>query len=260
MHSESLIRLGSFVAILAMMFWSEGAFPKRALSAPRLRRYLNNLAMGGMSTLAVRIFLPVLPMGVALYCSANQYGLLHQFAVPYWDACILTILLLDFAVWLQHMLFHKVRALWRVHRMHHADVDIDASTAVRFHPIEIVLSFAYRGILVFILGAPAAAVLVFDVLINCCAVFNHANVSLPPALDRWLRLFVVTPDMHRVHHSTDMREANTNYAFNFPWWDRMFGTYKAHPDKGHENMSIGLNIFRDAKYVSAIRMLAMPFL
>lgn len=259
MPVETIIRLGSFAAVLAVMSWLESVFPRRALTAPRLRRSLNNLGMAAFSTFVARIIFPMLPVTVAFYCQKNAVGLFHLFDMPYWLSFASTIVLLDMAVWFQHLVFHKYLILWRIHRMHHADVDIDASTGVRFHPMEIVISFAYKICLIFLFGTPPEAVVAFEVLLNCCAVFNHANVRIPVSLDAWLRLLIVTPDMHRVHHSTDMREASTNYGFNFPWWDRLFGTYTAQPKLGHDGMKIGLNIFRDSRYISAIQMLAIPF-
>ncbi|OIQ51754.1 Fatty acid hydroxylase superfamily protein [Pseudodesulfovibrio hydrargyri] len=260
MTTETLLRLGSFLAILAVMGAAETLRPRRGLSTGKGRRWFANLSVAVLASVLTRVLIPILPAGVAAYCRTHGLGLLHLVSPPPVLAWIVSVLVLDMAIYWQHVLFHRRQLLWRVHRMHHADLDIDASTGIRFHPIEIVLSMLIKLAVVLVLGPPAGAVILFEILLNGCAVFNHANVRIPLHVDRVLRLFLVTPDQHRVHHSTNMREANMNFGFNFPWWDRMFRTYKPQPDLGHERMRIGLNIFRDREYGGLIRMLTIPFL
>ena len=260
MTSEATIRLGSFVFMLVVMGVAETLWPRRTLDISKIHRWFSNISVSILSTLLIRLFIPVIPTALALYCQENNLGLFNLILLPGWVTIPLCVLLLDMIIYWQHVAFHKQRLLWRIHRMHHADTNIDASTGIRFHPIEIVLSMFIKLTFIFLLGPPAVAVIIFEILLNSCALFNHANVRFPLAVDSILRLLVVTPDMHRVHHSTDMREANMNYGFNFPWWDRLFGTYKAQPDLGHGNMIIGLNIFRDTAFVRLHKMLTIPFL
>ena len=260
MSTETLLRLGSFLGILIVMGVAESLWPRRVLTSARLRRWTSNLSVAFLSAGLVRLIIPLIPATMAVYCREHGLGLLNLFAIPPAAAFILSVLILDMTIYWQHVLFHKQRLLWRIHRMHHVDLDIDASTGVRFHPIEILFSMLIKLTVVFLLGPPAGAVILFEILLNGCALFNNANVRIPLAVDRVLRLILVTPDQHRVHHSTDMREANMNFGFNFPWWDRMFGSYKAQPDLGHDHMKIGLNIFRDREYGRLTRMLTIPFL
>ena len=260
MTTETLLRLGSFLAILAVMGAAETLWPRRTLSTGKGRRWFANLSVAFIASILTRVLVPLLPAAVAAYCAVHEIGLLHIVPLPQVPAWIVSVLALDMAIYWQHVLFHRHRLLWRVHRMHHADLDIDASTGIRFHPIEIILSMLIKLAVVLVLGPPAGAVILFEILLNGCALFNHANVRIPLHVDRILRLFLVTPDQHRVHHSTDMREANMNFGFNFPWWDRMFKTYKPQPDLGHEGMRIGLNLFRDREFGRLTRMLAIPFL
>ena len=260
MTTETLLRLGSFLAILAVMGAAETLWPRRTPTTGRLRRWTANLSVAFLSTVLTRLLVPFIPAVVAAWCAEHGVGLFNFFALSPVPGWIASVLALDLTIYGQHVLFHHHQILWRVHRMHHIDLDIDASTGIRFHPIEIVLSMLIKLAVVVLLGPPAGAVILFEIMLNGCAVFNHANVRIPLHVDRWLRLILVTPDQHRVHHSTDMREANMNFGFNFPWWDRLFGTYKAQPELGHDGMRIGLNIFRDPKYGGLARMLALPFL
>ena len=260
MNTETLLRLGSFLTILAAMGTVETLWPRRRLSTGKGRRWFSNLSVAFLASVLTRVLIPLLPAAVAAYCAAHGIGLLHIVPMPPVVAWVGSVLVLDMAIYWQHVLFHRQRLLWRVHRMHHADLDIDASTGIRFHPVEIALSMLIKLAVVLILGPPAGAVILFEIVLNGCAMFNHANVRIPLKADRILRLFLVTPDQHRVHHSTDMREANMNFGFSFPWWDRMFRTYKAQPDLGHKGMRIGLNIFRDSEFGKLTRMLAIPFL
>ncbi len=260
MDGEIGIRVGSFVLALAVLGWAEARWPRRARVAGKPRRWAGNLSMVLLDSLAARLLVPVLPVALAAGLAGRGWGLLPALGLagPAWD--VAAVLALDLAIYWQHRAFHAFRPLWRLHRMHHADLDLDVTTALRFHPGEILLSMGWKLALVALFGPSPLAVLLFEVQLNVCAMFNHANLGLPLALDRGLRLVLVTPDMHRVHHSTDLREANTNFGFSLPWWDRMFGTYKAQPDRGHQAMSIGLNIFRDPKYMDVWWMLAQPFL
>ncbi|HEX8873656.1 MAG TPA: sterol desaturase family protein [Nitrosospira sp.] len=212
-----------------------------------------------LNTLVIRIVFPTAAVGVALLGESRGWGLLNAFNIPAWIAVPASVVALDFAIYLQHVLFHAVPLLWRLHRMHHADLDFDVTTGVRFHPVEIVLSMCIKLMVVIALGAPALAVLIFEVSLNATSLFNHANVRIPLPLDRVLRWLMVTPDMHRVHHSWYPNETNSNFGFNLPWWDRLLGTYKDQPLDGHEQMTIGINQFREPAWERLDRMLIQPF-
>ena len=256
---EPTIRLGCFAGVLlAMMAW-EVLAPKRPLSQPRGLRWTGNIGVVLAGTLLVRVIFPMGATAVAGIAEARGLGLFNLVPVPDPLAVVLSVLLLDLAIYAQHVAFHHVPLFWRLHRMHHADLDIDATTGVRFHPIEIALSLAIKMAVILALGAPAFGVFIFEVLLNATSIFNHGNVRMPAALDRALRLVLVTPDMHRVHHSIHAREHNSNFGFNLPWWDRLFRTYRDQPAAGHAGMTIGLPVFRDAKELRLHRMLAQPF-
>ncbi len=260
MSTELNIRIGVFLVMLIVMGLAEIRWPRRPLDAPKGQRWFSNISISFISSILARIIAPIAPVGAAMYCAEHGFGLLNFLPLQPWLAFLTSILLLDMLIYWQHVIFHRIPILWLIHRMHHADVNIDASTGIRFHPIEIGMSIFIKLAAIILLGPSPEAVIAFEVLLNGCALFNHANVRLPLKLDAALRLLMVTPDMHRVHHSTDMNEANMNYGFNFPWWDRMFGTYKAQPNAGHTNMRIGLNIFRDPKFNQLRRMLTIPFI
>jgi sterol desaturase/sphingolipid hydroxylase (fatty acid hydroxylase superfamily) len=255
---EPVLRLSAFLAVLAAMAVWEVAAPRRRREIPRLLRWSNNLALVAIDAAAVRVAFPVAAVGVALHAQANGWGLLNALDIPGWAAFPIAVVALDFAIYLQHVLFHAVPALWRLHRMHHADLEFDVTTGLRFHPVEILLSMGLKLGVVVALGAPPAAVLAFEVLLNASAMFNHSNVALPPRVDRGLRLMLVTPDMHRVHHSVDPAETNSNYGFALPWWDRLLGTYRAQPRAGHEGMTIGVGMFRTRRDLWLDRMLWQP--
>lgn len=256
--NEPIIRLVFFLGILvAMTLWEMGA-PRRRIEIPRLIRWTNNLGVVVIDTILVRLTYPVAAVGLALFAKQNGWGLFNVVEVPGWVAILISIVALDFAIYLQHVLFHAVPALWRLHRMHHADLGFDVTTGLRFHPIEILLSMGIKMGLVAALGPPAVAVLIFEVLLNATAMFNHSNVRIPQGIDRVLRLFVVTPDMHRVHHSVIPAETDSNYGFNLPWWDRLLGTYTAQPRDGHEGMSIGFEQFRTVRDQWLDKMLIQP--
>lgn len=260
LSNEMAIRLGFFFTTLVVMGMWEWLAPRRVLSVSRLRRWLNNLSVVSFNTLIIRVLFPAAAVGVAAFAAGQGWGVLNHFALPPWLAIPVAVVVMDLAIYLQHVMVHALPLLWRVHRMHHADLDIDVTTGLRFHPIEIVLSMLIKFATVSLLGAPVVAVVLFEVLLNVTSMFNHSNVRIPPALDRVLRLFVVTPDMHRVHHSIVHDETNSNFGFNLPWWDRLFGTYRAQPRAGHEGMTIGIELFRAERDVTGFfRMLLIPF-
>jgi sterol desaturase/sphingolipid hydroxylase (fatty acid hydroxylase superfamily) len=256
--NEPLIRLAVFVGVLALMAGLEAYFPRRQRAAGRWLRWPNNLGVVVVDSLIVRILFPTAAVGIALAMEGRGVGLLPWLGMPQPLAILLAIVVLDFAIYLQHVMFHAVPLLWRLHRMHHADLDFDVTTGLRFHPVEIVLSMVIKLMVVVALGAPAVAVLIFEVLLNATAMFNHANLRLPGWLDRALRLVLVTPDMHRVHHSVVPRETNSNFGFNLAVWDRIFGTYRAQPSAGHDAMTIGIQQFRDPRELRLDRMLTQP--
>lgn len=256
--AEPEIRLTAFLGVLAGMALWEIAAPRRRRDFPRVIRWTNNLALVIVDTVILRLTFPILAVGLAVMAEDRDWGLFNILDIPAWGAALVSMLLLDLAIYLQHVMFHAVPALWRLHRMHHADLDFDATTGLRFHPVEIVISMAVKLAVVAALGPPAFAVLLFEVILNATALFNHANINLPVSIDRWLRWAVVTPDMHRVHHSVDPRETNSNYGFNLPWWDRLLGTYVAQPAKGHTEMQIGIEQFRTKRDLWIDRMLVQP--
>lgn len=257
--NEPLIRLAAFAGVLLSMVLFELLAPRRPQEHPRRARWPGNLGIVALDTLLVRLMFPAAAVGVALLAERGGWGLLNVLEPPAWAAITASVLVLDLTIYFQHVLLHAVPALWRLHRMHHADLDFDVTTGVRFHPLEIVLSMVIKLGVVAALGAPAVAVLIFEVLLNASSMFNHGNVRIPGRLDAALRWLVVTPDMHRVHHSIVPRETNSNFGFNVPWWDRLFGTYRPQPAAGHEGMTIGIEQFRDARELQLHRMLAQPF-
>jgi sterol desaturase/sphingolipid hydroxylase (fatty acid hydroxylase superfamily) len=258
LSNEPLIRLGFFLGVFAAMAAWERAAPRRRLGLSRWLRWPNNLGLTALNTALARGVIPTAAVAVALLGEARGWGLLNNLAVPSGVKIVAAVIALDFAIYLQHVLFHAVPALWRLHRMHHADLDLDVTTGARFHPVEILLSTVIKFAAVAALGAPAAAVLIFEVLLNATSMFNHGNVRLPAGLDRVLRWLVVTPDMHRVHHSVVPRETNSNFGFSITWWDRLFGTYRAQPEAGHEALTIGIGQFRAAREQWLDRMLTQP--
>ncbi|MBT8142098.1 MAG: sterol desaturase family protein [Gammaproteobacteria bacterium] len=257
---ETPIRLGFFLGIFALMCVWEILAPKRDLTVSKATRWLSNLSIVILNTLLLRLLFPAAAVGVAIVAQSNSWGLFNYFSVPGWLALFLSVILLDMVIYWQHVFFHKIPVLWRIHRMHHADMDIDVTTGSRFHPVEIILSMLIKFAIVIALGVPAVAVIVFEVILNLTAMFNHSNVRLPLGLDKIIRLFIVTPDMHRVHHSVIPKETNSNFGFNLSVWDKIFRTYKAQPDKGHLGMTIGLHEYRDEKVAERLPgMLMIPF-
>jgi sterol desaturase/sphingolipid hydroxylase (fatty acid hydroxylase superfamily) len=259
MKYEALLRLVFFLGIFAAVAYAETASPRRALTTSKSGRWFANIGIVVLNAVALRLVFPLAAMGTAVLAEQRGWGLLNNVQVPYGLAVVISVLALDFVIYLQHVMFHAVPALWRLHMMHHADLDFDVTTGSRFHPIEILLSMVIKMATVAALGPPALGVFLFEVLLNGTAMFNHGNLRLPDHVDRVLRLFVVTPDMHRVHHSVFPFEANSNFGFNAPWWDRLMGTYRDQPRLGHEGMTIGLNQFRDPGRLTLPWMLILPF-
>jgi len=261
LQHEPVIRLGAFFGILCIMALWEVAAPRRARALPKWRRWASNLGIVFLNSALLRLVFPAAAVGFAVLAQSQGWGLFNQHTAPFALAVLASVVILDFAIYLQHVMFHAVPVLWRLHRMHHADLDFDVTTGARFHPIEILLSMLIKLAVIALLGPPAVAVMIFEVILNATAMFNHGNVRLPVGLDRVLRLLVVTPDMHRVHHSIEDHETNSNFGFNLPWWDRLFGTYQAQPDAGHEAMTIGIRDYREPKLVTDLPgMLVLPFL
>jgi len=257
--TELMIRLGAFAGIfLAMALW-ELLAPRRPWAVGRTPRWPSNFGIVMVDALAVRLLIPTAAVGVALIAAERDFGLFHLLGWPGWLAGLLGFLVLDLVIYGQHVVFHKVPWLWRLHRMHHADLDIDVTTGVRFHPIEILLSMLIKIATVALVGIPAGAVVAFEVVLNATSLFNHSNAAMPAWLERVIRLLVVTPDMHRVHHSIVRAETDSNFGFNLPWWDRLFGTYRAEPAAGHDGITIGLPIFRDRRELRLDRLLTQPF-
>lgn len=257
---EGIIRFSFFLGILMLMAFWEWLSPRRPLTTSKALRWYSNLGLVIMDTLALRLLLPFQAVGLALFVQNQGWGLLNNISLPYWLAIFIGILGLDFVIYLQHAVFHFIPLFWRFHRVHHTDLDFDVTTGIRFHPIEILLSMGIKMVAVVILGPSPIAVILFEVILNATSMFNHGNVHLPASVDRILRLFVVTPEMHRVHHSILFKEFNSNFGFNFPWWDRLLGTYRAQPSAGHEGMTIGLGQFREPNSITLPWLLILPFI
>ncbi|MBI2470804.1 MAG: sterol desaturase family protein [Planctomycetes bacterium] len=258
---EVSVRLSFFFGILAVMALWELAAPRRRLTVSKVFRWINNLGVVFLNSFLLRFAFPTAAVGVAVFALEHGWGVLNHFRLPYWAAVVLSVIVLDFIIYLQHVMFHAVPVFWRIHRMHHADLDFDVTTGIRFHPIEIILSMFIKSAGVVVLGPPVLGVIIFEVALNATSMFNHSNVRILRGVDRILRWFVVTPDMHRVHHSTEEHETNSNFGFNLPWWDRLLGTYRAQPRMGHEGMTIGLEDFRDKKRCIMLPgMLSIPFI
>src|SRR5471032_1554371 len=256
---EIAIRVGgSAVVFAALMLW-EWFAPRRSLTVGRRPRWPGNLGILAIDIVAVRLLVPTAAVGVALIAATRGWGLFAMLGLPAWAAITLGVIALDLVIYTQHVVFHHVPVLWRLHRMHHADLDIDVTTGVRFHPLEILLSLAIKIAAVVVLGVPAVAVLIFEVLLNASAMFNHSNVALPRRLEPIARWIIVTPQMHQVHHSVVRAETDSNFGFNLPWWDRLFGTYLEGPAAGEKDMTIGLPVFRDAGELRIVRLLTQPF-
>ncbi len=257
--AEPLVRGGFFLGVLGCMVAWELLAPRRRSELPRLLRWGGNLGLAALDTVLVRLAFPLVAVPFAFLAEQRGWGLLNAWDVPAWTSIAVGLVALDLAVYLQHVMLHAVPVLWRFHRVHHADLEFDVTTGLRFHPLEILLSMGFKLAVVAALGPPAVAVLVFEVLLNATSMFNHGNVRLPPKLDRWLRWVVVTPDMHRVHHSIHPVETNSNFGFNLPWWDRLLGTYRDQPRDGHATMAVGTEQFRTRRDLRLDHMLIQPF-
>jgi sterol desaturase/sphingolipid hydroxylase (fatty acid hydroxylase superfamily) len=256
---EPFIRLAFFAGIFALVGVAEAFAPRRTLVASKQKRWINNILLSFTNTIILRLVFPILPVGVALYCSQKGWGMLNYFPIPLWVAIICGIVILDLTIYAQHKMFHSMPVFWRLHKVHHIDQDIDVTTGLRFHPLEMILSMIIKVTAVAVIGAPAVSVVIFEILLNGTTMFNHGNLNIPLTVDRLIRLLIVTPDMHRVHHSVIVRETNSNYGFNFSWWDRLFGTYRPQPENSHLQMQIGLSGYHDPKYLQLDQMLIIPF-
>jgi sterol desaturase/sphingolipid hydroxylase (fatty acid hydroxylase superfamily) len=260
MNNEVTIRLSFFLGVFAVMALWELIAPRRTLAISKVVRWVNNLGLVFLNSFILRLLFPAAAVGMAAFASEQGWGLFNYYQTSFMVAVIVSVIAMDFIIYLQHVMVHAVPALWRLHRVHHADPDFDVTTGARFHPIEIILSMLIKFAVIAVLGPPVLAVIIFEVVLNATAMFNHSNVRLHTTIDKVLRLIVVTPDMHRVHHSVEDDEANSNFGFNLPWWDRLFGTYRDQPRAGHENMTIGIHTYNDPKLVSWIHgMLWLPF-
>jgi sterol desaturase/sphingolipid hydroxylase (fatty acid hydroxylase superfamily) len=256
---EPILRTGFFVGIFAAVALAELLRPRRPLLTSKAGRWFANVGIIFIDAAILRVVFPLPAAAFAVWVGQKGWGLFSLVSLPFWSEVVLSIILLDFVIYLQHVAFHAIPTLWRLHMMHHADMDTDLTTGTRFHPIEILLSMGIKFCAIVLLGAPAIGVILFEIILNGTAMFNHGNIFIPVDRDRVLRLFLVTPDMHRVHHSVFPNETNSNFGFSLPWWDRLMGTYRPQPARGHEEMTIGLHQFRDSSQLGLIRLLLMPF-
>ncbi|GMR05606.1 MAG: sterol desaturase family protein [Gammaproteobacteria bacterium] len=258
--NEKLIRMGFFFGVLITMALWEISAPRRKLTVSKTLRWTNNLGLVFFNSFILRVLFPAAAVGVAVTASQQGLGLFNVYELPLYVTVIASVVILDFVIYVQHVMVHAIPVLWRLHRVHHADPDIDVTTGARFHTLEIILSMLIKFATILLLGPPVVAVILFEIILNVTAMFNHSNVGLPPALDRVLRWVLVTPDMHRVHHSVEDDEANSNFGFSLTWWDRLFGTYRDQPRGGHKEMVIGIHNYHDTKDVSWITgILILPF-
>jgi sterol desaturase/sphingolipid hydroxylase (fatty acid hydroxylase superfamily) len=258
--NEIYLRLGFFFAIFISMALWELTAPRRILTTSKGNRWIVNLSITIINAFVVRLIFPIAAIGIAITAQENGWGISNILGLNHWLFGITAILILDLVIYLQHVAFHHIPIFWRLHMVHHTDLDIDVTTGARFHPVEILLSMSIKILMIVIIGVPAYSVLAFEILLNGTSMFNHSNIFISPKIDKVLRLLVVTPDMHRVHHSVIIRETNSNFGFNFPWWDRIFGTYKEQPTAGHKDMKIGLANFRDSKRLTLAYILTLPVL
>ena len=260
MNHELIIRLSFFITIFCSLAVWEHLQPRRGQTLPKKPRWFNNLTIALLDTVIVRLLIPLVPVSIALLAQEQGWGLLNMLVLPYPVEVVLAVIALDCTIYIQHLLFHITPFLWPFHLVHHVDLDLDVTSGVRFHPVEIIISMGIKLTAVIVLGASPLSVLVFEILLNAASMFNHSNIFIPLGLDRVIRLMIVTPDMHRVHHSVIIKEANSNYGFTLPWWDRFFGTYRAQPAKGHQDMLIGNALFLDGRKQKLNWLLLLPFL
>ena len=257
---EVAIRAGVFFGVLILIAVWEVLAPRRASTISKVVRWGNNLGLVVFNSILLRFIFPTAAVGVAIFVSEHNWGLLNYVQLPSFAAASISIVVLDFVIYFQHVLMHAIPALWRLHRVHHADLDYDFTTGVRFHPLEIIVSMLIKFVAILLLGPPVAAVVIFEIILNASSMFNHGNIKLPAALDRILRLLIVTPDMHRIHHSVEKDESNRNFGFNLSLWDRFFGTYRRQPRAGHEEMVVGIQNYRELRDVTSIHgLLLLPF-
>ncbi|MDH5786636.1 MAG: sterol desaturase family protein, partial [Chromatiales bacterium] len=256
---ETTIRLGVFLGSFCLLAFLEWLNPRRLLTQKKIGRWLNNFSLVVLGAIAIRLIFPVAAVGTAYLIQQNHFGLIHYFDPPYWLAVVVSIALLDLSVYFQHVIFHIMPILWRFHRVHHSDLDCDVSTGIRFHPIEIILSMVIKIVFIIMLGVPVLAVIIFEVVLNLMSMFTHSNIRINKRLDSVLRWFLVTPDMHRIHHSARENETNSNFCFHLSIWDRLFGTYLEEPRNGHDKMVIGLDQFRESKWQNLSGLLYLPF-
>jgi len=261
LSNEKQVRMGFFFGMLAFIGLWEIIAPKRALTISKTIRWVNNLGLVFFNSFILRILFPAAAVGVAVVATEQGWGLFNYYQLPGYLAIVASVVIMDLVIYIQHVMVHAIPLLWRLHRVHHADLDYDVTTGSRFHTLEIILSMLIKFATIFLLGPPVVAVIIFEIILNATAMFNHGNISLPRTVDKYLRWFLVTPDMHRVHHSIEDDEANSNFGFSLPWWDRIFGTYRAQPRAGHKGMTIGINKYRDPKQVSWLPgLLTLPFI
>lgn len=259
MSNESTVRLLSFLTVFSVVALAEIFFPRRPLSVSKWQRWYVNVSIMVLDTLMMRLAIPILPVAISELASRQGWGVLNQLSLPLWIRVVLAFVFFDAVIYLQHRAFHRISFFWRLHRVHHTDLDLDVTSGNRFHPLEIIISICIKLVLVVLSGAPLLAVLLFEIILNASSLFNHGNIALPSAVDRRLRLILVTPDMHRVHHSVIPGETDSNFSFNFPWWDRLLGTYRDQPSAGHDAMQIGLKEFRSAGQLGLLYLLVLPF-
>jgi sterol desaturase/sphingolipid hydroxylase (fatty acid hydroxylase superfamily) len=258
-ENEPILRFGCFLGLFLALALAELVAPRRRLTTSKASRWLANIGVVVINTAAMRFLFPVAAVGMAVIATQRDWGLFNNVGIPHWIVVVLSVVILDFVIYIQHVVFHAVPVLWRLHMMHHADLDVDLTSGSRFHPIEIIISMLIKIAAVVLIGAPAVSVIIFEIILNGTSMFNHGNVFIPLGIDQVLRWIVVTPDMHRVHHSVFPFETNSNFGFNLPWWDHLMGTYRDQPRSGHEDMKIGLNQFRDPSRLTLIGILALPF-
>lgn len=258
-YSPETIRLMVFIGLFVLLALFEAIWPRRTLTSSKSRRWVTNVGIVVADALVVRLLFPIVPVTLAATAQAKGWGLFNILGISGWVELASGLVLLDLIIYLQHRLFHRIPLLWRLHRMHHTDLDLDVSSGTRFHPLEIALSLLIKMTVVLLFGIAPLTVLLFEILLNATSLFNHANLAIPLSIDRWLRLILITPDMHRVHHSVIPKETDSNFGFSQPWWDRLFGTYQDQPREGHTQMTIGLREYRNQLELGIWRLLQIPF-
>ena len=257
--SYSITRLSVFVLLLVVLALLEIFSPRRKLQHSKAKRWLNNFGISALSSVIVALALPLVGVAAAVLATERSWGLFNQFEIQPLISIPLYVVAFDFTIYLQHRVFHRFKILWRLHKVHHTDLDYDVSTGVRFHPLSIFISAAIKFFLILLLGPLAIAVLISEIVLNATSMFNHSNIKLPNKLDKFLRYFIVTPDMHRIHHSVDVNEHNQNFGFNFTWWDKLLKTYKEQPAKGQDAIEFGIHGYREDRSIGIFSLLTQPF-